>query len=170
MKPVNQHELNKGYFNFIIHFVVLILFVVGCAACFFITARQELKLLSAQARLYDQQAYQREELTGRFDQVLHKLRALSQYVNSDARELSNQALLINGVQVENNRVRGLLEANREEPAPGYELYGKMTRQVVALASLKDSLSQTRFSTESLRQQLDACGLATKSAIKKLNRY
>ena len=170
MKPVNQHELNKGYFNFIIHFVVLILFVVACAACFFITTRQELKLLSAQARMYDQQAYQREELTARFDQVLHKLRALSQYVNADARELSNQALLINGMQVENNRVRGLLEANHEEPSPGYELYGKMTRQVVVLASLKDSLSQTRFSTESLRQQLDACGAATKSAIKKLNRY
>lgn len=170
MKPVNQPELNRGYFHFIIHFVVLVLFVIMCTAGFFITSRQELKLLSAQAHRYDQQAYQREELTARFDQVLHKLRALSQYVNADARELSNQALLINGVQVENNRVRGLLEAGRGEPAPGHELYGKMTRQVVALASLKDSLSQTRFSTESLRQQLDACGLATKNAIKKLNRY
>ena len=170
MKPVNQYELNKGYFNFIIHFVVLVLLAVLCTAGFFLSSKQELKLLSAQAGRYDRQAYQREELTARFDQVLSRLRALSRYVNADARELSNQALLISGVQSENNRVRGLLEASRDEPAPGYELYGKMTRQVVALAGLKDSLSQTRFSTESLRQQLDACGLAAKKAIKKLNRY
>jgi hypothetical protein len=170
MKPVNQYELNKGYFNFIIHFVVLVLLAVLCTAGFFLASKQELKLLSAQAGRYDRQAYQREELTARFDQVLFRLRALSRYVNADARELSNQALLINGVQAENNRVRGLLEAGRNEPAPGYELYGKMTRQVVALASLKDSLSQTRFSTESLRQQLDACGQNNKQAIKRLNRY
>lgn len=172
MKPINQHELNKGYFNFITHFVALILFVVVCVACFFIVNRQELKLLAEQSRRYDQLAYQREELVSRFDQILLKLRALSQYVNADAQELSNQALLINGVQSENNKVRGLLEEaeGEEDVVPANELHRKMTRHVVVLASLKDSLSQTRFSSESLRQQLDACSKATRSAVKNLNRF
>lgn len=171
MKPINQHELNKGYFNFIAYFVALILFVVVCVACFFITNRRELKLLAEQSRHYDQLAYQREELTTRFDQVLFKLRAFSQYVSADAQVLSNQALLINGVQSENNKVRGLLDgAEGPDAVPANELYRKMTRHVVVLASLKDSLSQSRFSSESLRQQLDGCSKATRNAVKNLNRF
>ncbi|WP_343302951.1 hypothetical protein AAHN97_15480 [Chitinophaga niabensis] len=171
MKPINQHELNKGYFNFITHFVALILFVVACIACFFVTNRQELKLLAEQSRRYDELTYQREELVSRFDQILLKLRALSQYVNADAQELSNQALLINGVQSENNKVRGLLEEEEGEDAiPANDLYRRMTRHVIVLASLKDSLSQTRFSSESLREQLDACSKATRNAVRNLNRF
>ncbi|RPE05763.1 hypothetical protein EGT74_25710 [Chitinophaga lutea] len=171
MKPINQHELNKGYFNFIAYFVALILLVVVCVACFFSANRHELKLLAEEVRRYDQLAYQREEVAARFDQMLFKLRAFSQYVNADAQVLSNQALLINGVQSENNRVRGLLEENAGDgAAPGSELYQKMTRHVVVLAGLKDSLSQTRFSSESLRQQLDACSKATRKAVNNLNRF
>lgn len=173
MKPINQHELNKGYFNFIAHFVALILFVVVCVACFFMANRRELKLLAEQSRRYDQLAYQRDEVAARFDQMLFRLRALSQYVNADAQELSNQALLINGVQSENNRVRGMLEetgGGETAEVPASELYRKMTRHVVVLASLKDSLSQTRFSSESLRQQLDACSKATRKAVNNLNRF
>ena len=170
MKPINQQELNRGYFNFIVYFVALILLVVVCVAGFFMTNRQELKLLAEETRRYDQLAYRRDEVATRFDQVLFKLRALSQYVNADAQELSNQALLINGVQSENNRVRGLLEEAEENNATGNELYRKMTRHVVVLAGLKDSLSQTRFSTESLRQQLDACSRSTRTAVRNLNRF
>lgn len=170
MKPINQHELNKAYFHFIAHFVALLLFVVACVSCFFMVNRRELKLLTAQNRRYDEVAYQREEVVTRFDQVLFKLRALSQYVSADARELSNQAVLINGVLSENNRVRGLLETSRPAGLPAGELYAGMTRHVIVLAGLKDSLSQTRFSSESLRQQLDACSRATRKAVNNLNRF
>ncbi|WP_291911123.1 type VI secretion system TssO [Chitinophaga sp. CB10] len=171
MKPINLQELNRSYFKFIIHFVILILFVLMGVACFFFTGRHELRLLGEQSRTYDQLTYYREEVTSRFDNVLLKLRSLSQYVNADAQELSNQALLINGVQSDNNRVRGLLDERRQlTVAPSYELYGKMTRNVMVLASLKDSLSQTRFQMESLREQLEACDHSTKKAMKKLNGY
>lgn len=171
MKPINLHELNKAYFKFIIHFVILILFVLVGVACFFFTSRHELKLLGEQSRSYDQLAYYREEVTNRFDNVLLKFRSLTQYVNADAQELSNQALLINGVQSDNNRVRGLLDERRQmNVVPSYELYGKMTRSVMILASLKDSLSQTRFQMESLRDQLESCSKSTKKAMDKLNGY
>lgn len=171
MKPINLHELNRAYFNFIIHFVILILFVLIGVACFFFTSRHELQLLGEQSRSYDQLAYYREEVTNRFDHMLVKFRSLTQYVNADAQELSNQALLINGVQADNNRVRGLLDERRQlEIVPSYELYGKMTRNVMVLASLKDSLSQTRFQMESLREQLEACDNSTRKAMKKLNGY
>lgn len=171
MKPINLRELNKAYFSFIIHFVVLILVVLVCVACFFFTNRHELKLLAGQSRAYDQLAYYREEVTSRFDHMLVKLKALTQYVNADAQELSNQALLINGVQADNNKVRGLLDERKDlDVIPSYELYGKMTRNVMVLASLKDSLSQTRFQMESLREQLNACDKSTQAAMKKLNGY
>ncbi|MBV7529401.1 hypothetical protein [Chitinophaga sp. sic0106] len=171
MKPINLHELNRSYFKFIIHFVILILFVLIGVASFFFTGRHELQLLGEQSRTYDQVAYYRDEVNSRFDNVLLKFRSLAQYVNADAQELSNQALLINGVQSDNNRVRGLLDERKElTVVPSYELYGKMTRNVMILASLKDSLSQTRFQMESLREQLEDCDHSTKKAMKKLNGY
>lgn len=173
MKPINLHELNRAYLKFVLHFVSLILFVLICVACFFTTGRFEMNLLTQQSRQYEKMGYYREEVTHHFDDALVKFNALTQYVNADAQELSNQALLINGIQSDNNKVRGLLEERKADPnlAPtaSQDFYEKMTRNVVILASIKDSLSQTRYQSASLREQLDACGRTSHKAIDDLNR-
>jgi hypothetical protein len=171
MKPINQLELNKAYVNFIVHFVALVLFVLVCISCFFITNRHEMKLLTAQSRAYEKLTYDREEVVQRFDHLLLKFQRLGQYVAADAQELSNQSLLITGVHTDNNKVKGLLSMRKiTDEHPSFELYGTMTRNVMVLASLKDSLSQTRFQMESLRDQLDGCAKSTRDAVKRLNRY
>ena len=174
MKPINVRELNKAYFNFVIYFVSLILFVLICVSCFFITSRYEMNLLTQQSRQYEKMSYYREEVTHQFDDALVKFKTLTQYVNADAQELSNQALLINNIQSDNNKVRGLLDERKADaslaPAPSQDLYEKMTRNVIILASIKDSLSQTRYQMESLRDQLDLCSKASKDAMKQINGY
>lgn len=174
MKPINVRELNKAYFKFVVHFVSLILFVLICIACFFITSRYEMNLLTQQSRQYEKMGYYREEVTHHFDDALVKFKTLTQYVNADAQELSNQALLINNIQSDNNKVRGLLDERKADVtlllAPSQDFYEKMTRNVVILASIKDSLSQTRYQMESLREQLERCSKASKDAMDKINGY
>ncbi|HEY0273781.1 MAG TPA: hypothetical protein VGC22_11390 [Chitinophaga sp.] len=173
MKPINVRELNQAYLRFVLHFVSLILFVLICIACFFVTSRYEMNLLSQEARQYEKLGYYREEVTHHFDDALVKFKALTQYVNADAQELSNQALLINSIQTDNNKIRGLLDERKADPslapAPSQDLYEKMTRNVIILASIKDSLSQTRYQSASLRDQLEACSKASHDVIEQINR-
>jgi hypothetical protein len=169
MKPVNTRELKNAYLSFLTHFLWLLSIIILCTVSYFATTRREMELLSKRAREYDQIKYNREVITGRFDDVLWRLRALTQYVKADPTAYSNQAVLMNDVQAGDERIRGMLEEEGDSLAdPATDLYRRMSGHVVLLTTLKDSLSQTRFQIESLREQLKACSTTNQAAARTLS--
>ena len=169
MKPINTRELKSAYLSFLTHFLWLLFIIILCTVSYFATSRREMELLSKRAREYDQIKYNREEITGRFDDVLWRLRALTQYVKADPEEYSNQAVLMNAVQAGDQGIRGMLEEEGDSLAdPATDLYRRMASQVALLTTLKDSLSRTRFQIESLRDQLKACSAANQDAARTLS--
>jgi hypothetical protein len=169
MKPVNTRELRNAYLGFVAHFCWLLILIILCTVSYFATSRREMELLSKRAREYDQIKYNREEISGRFDNVLWRLRALTQYVKADPEEYSNQAVLMNAVQAGDQGIRGMLDDEADSlDDPARSLYRRMSGHVVLLSTLEDSLSQTRFQIESLREQLNACSTANQAAARTLS--
>jgi septal ring factor EnvC (AmiA/AmiB activator) len=168
MKPVNTRELSHAYRTFLLYFLTFIVFALLCAFCFFATSKHELNLLGARTQQYDKLLYTREDVTAQFDLILQRLQSLSQYVQANATEMNNQAVLLNAIESSNQRVKGLLDDmdNNTETA-SFGIYRGITDHVNLLSGLKDSLSQTRFQIESLRSQLDACSRTNQEAARNL---
>lgn len=169
MRPINIRELKGAYIGFMAHFLWLLILIILCTVSYFATSRREMELLSKRAREYDQIKYNREEISGRFDNVLWRLRSLTQYVKADPEEYSNQAVLLNAVQAGDQGIRGMLDGESDSlDDPARYLYRRMSGHVVLLTTMEDSLSQTRFQIESLREQLNACSAANQAAARSLS--
>lgn len=169
MKPINSRDITRSYRNFILLFLLLLIFTVTGVYFYFLTSDHEVVLLNERAREADRLVAIRNDINYDFEKILQRMQQLSDYTsNLSASEMNNQTLLMNEIQETNQDIQNKLQTNLTLPK-SFQLYQKLSSNITTAATVKDSLSTTRFMIESLRQQLETCNHTNETAIKKIKR-
>lgn len=166
MKAINALEIKKSYTSFILHFIFLSGFSLFCIYLFFAASDREYVLLEEKVRETEQLSSLRKEINTNFDLILLRFKELSKYRNYNADELSKQGILLGDIQNANYKIKDLI-AKKPQASISFDLYDKLNANVSAMAGLQDSLSDSRFSIESYRDQLDNCLKANRSAVSRI---
>lgn len=166
MKPINNRDLKSAYLNFILFFIILLVFSVVVVYSFFLTSNREVAMLNNRVKESEKLISVRNDINNNFDLILLRLAQLSQYTQLNSTELNNQSLLLNDIQESNLKIQALLQQNTL-PLKSFELYKKLSSNISTVASIKDSLYTTRYQIESLRSQLQSCNKTNTTAIKTL---
>lgn len=166
MKPINALEIKKSYTRFILNFIFLSGFSLFCIFLFFEASDQEYVLLEQKVNQTEQLSSLRKEINTNFDLILVRFKELSKYRSYNADELSKQGILLGDIQNANYKIKDLI-AKKPAQSVSFDLYDKLNNNVGAMASLQDSLSDSRFSIESYRDQLNNCLKANRSAVKRI---
>ncbi|WP_158991063.1 type VI secretion system TssO [Mucilaginibacter sp. L196] len=167
MKPVNIKDLNHSYLIFLLYFVILLIFSILTILFFFSTSDKEVVLLNAKVKETDQLVTVRNDINKNFQVILLKMQQLSEYSKMNSDELNNQTILLNDIQTDNQLIQEKLQ-NNPYPLKSFELYKKLSNNVVIIATIKDSLFTTRYQIESLRSQLESCNKINLAAMHKLS--
>jgi hypothetical protein len=167
MKPVNSKDLNHSYLIFLLYFVILLIFSILTILFFFSTSDREVVLLNAKVKETDQLVTVRNDINKNFQVILLKMQQLSEYSKMNSDELNNQTILLNDIQTDNQLIQEKLQ-NNPYPLKSFELYKKLSNNVVIIATIKDSLFTTRYQIESLRSQLESCNKINLAAMHKLS--
>jgi hypothetical protein len=167
MKPVNIKDLNRSYLIFLLYFVILLIFSILTILFFFSTSDKEVVLLNAKVKETNQLVTVRNDINKNFQVILLKMQQLSEYSKMNSDELNNQTILLNDIQTDNQLIQEKLQ-NNPYPLKSFELYKKLSNNVVIIATIKDSLFTTRYQIESLRSQLESCNKINLAAMHKLS--
>jgi DNA repair ATPase RecN len=166
MKPINAQELSKSYRLFVLNFIMLTAFTLVCIYFFFAASRYEYAILEDKVKQTDQLLLKRKEINTSFDMILYKFKELSRYTSINSEELNNQAILLEDIQNNNFKIKELIK-KQQSAASSFLLYKKMSDDVTQMASIEDSLFNTRFQIENVRTQLESCLHTNQSAADKL---
>jgi hypothetical protein len=166
MKPINSRDIFRAYRNFLLLFTLLLIFTITGVYFFFITANQEMVLLSKKVKESDRLVAVRSDINNDFEKIMHQMQELSDYTNMSSAEINNQTLLLNDIQEANQRIQNKLQ-HSEFSLKSFQLYQKLSNNINTAATIKDSLFTTRFMIESSRQQLKSCNTTNESAISRL---
>ena len=166
MKPINAQELSRSYKVFVLNFVVLTAFTIGCLYLFFLASRSEYHLLENEVKRTDALLLKRKEINTQFDIILLRFKQLSKYTTINSEEMNNQAILLEDIQNANFKIKNIIKEQKSE-AGSFQLYKKMTSDVTDMAAIQDSLFSTRFQIENVRTQLESCLGTNQKAINKL---
>lgn len=166
MKPINAFEIRKSYRIFLLYFLFLTVSAIGCIYLFFAASDREYVLLEKKVAETEKLTILRKEINTKFDIILLRFSELSKFRNYDANELSKQAILLGDIQDANAKLKDLI-SRKPVNSPSFELYERLNNNVSALAVQQDSLSNTRFSIESYREQLNNCIRINKTAAAKI---
>jgi hypothetical protein len=167
MKPVNIKDLNRSYLIFLSYFIVLLAVSIVTVLLFFSTSNKELVLLNAKVKETDQLVSVRNDINNNFQLILLRMQQLSAYSKMNSDELNNQTILLNDIQTSNQLIQDKLQ-NYPYPLKSFELYKKLSNNIVVIATIKDSLFTTRYQIESLRTQLESCNKINLAAMHKLS--
>ncbi|WP_316798425.1 hypothetical protein [Pedobacter frigidisoli] len=166
MRPINALEIRSSYWRFILSFTFLTAFSLCCIYLFFAASDKEYVLLEQKVKETEQLSSLRKEINTNFDLILLRFKELSKYRNYNADELSKQGILLGEIQNANYRIKDLI-AKKPYSSISFDLYDKLNNNVGAMAGLQDSLSDSRFSIESYRDQLDHCLKANRTAVTRI---
>jgi len=155
MKPINAFEIRKSYRLFLLNFLFLTVFSIGCIYLFFVASDREYTLLENKASEIEKLSGLRKQINNNFDVIALRFVELSKFKIYDVDELSKQAILLGDIQDANAKLKDLI-AKGPKGSPSFDLYERLNNNVSAMASQTDSLSNTRFSIESYREQLNNC--------------
>jgi len=166
MKPINAFEIKKSQRLFILYFILLSLFSVCCVFLFFAASDREYFLLEKKVKETDKLTLLRKEINTNFDLILLRFSELGKFNKYNADELSKQAILLEDIQNANYRIKDLI-AKKPVASESFELYEKLNNNVGVMASLQDSLFDSRFSIQSYKDQLDDCLKINRAAISRI---
>jgi hypothetical protein len=166
MKPINAQELNRSYLVFFINFAALVAFSIFCLYLFIAAQNYEYSLLKDDAIRAEKLLLKRKEVNTQFDIILSRFNELSKFTFINAREMDNQASMLEDIQNANLKLKDLI--NHEQATSSFLLYKKMTDDVNQMAGIQDSLFITRFKLESYKLQLGSCLKLNHSAENKLS--
>lgn len=168
MRPINAFEIKKSYKVFILNFTILALFSVFCIFLFFAASAREYALLEEKVQETEKLSSLRKEINSNLDLVLLRFRELSRYQSYNPDELSQQAILLDDIQQTNYKIKELIN-QKSNPSLSFDLYEKVNNNIAVMATLQDSLHNSRFTIESYREQLNDCLKSRRAAANRVSR-
>ncbi|TDO24919.1 hypothetical protein [Pedobacter duraquae] len=166
MKPINAFEIKKSQRLFILNFILLSIFSVFCVSLFFMASDREYFLLEKKVKETEKLSLLRKEINTNFDLILLRFNELSKYHEYNPDEQSKQAIILADIQDANYRVKELI-AKQPAASQSFELYEKLNKNVGVMASLQDSLYDSRYSIQNYKEQLAECQRINKAAITRI---
>ncbi|RQO75088.1 hypothetical protein DBR43_06865 [Pedobacter sp. KBW06] len=168
MKPINAQELSRSYRLFVLNFILLTSFAILCVYLFFVSSKFEYQLLEKEVKQTDMLLAKRKEINTNFDMILQRFQQLSKNGSTviGSVEMNNQAIILEDIQNKNFRIREIIKEQKSD-AGSFQLYKKMTDDVVQMAVIQDSLLGTKVAIARLKYQLESCRKTNLAGNKKL---
>jgi hypothetical protein len=155
MRPINAFEIKKSYKIFILNFSILTLFSIFCIFLFFAASDHEYALLEKKVQETEKLSSLRKEINSNLDHVLVRFRELSKYQTYNADDLSRQTILLDDIQNTNFKIKELI-SQKPKASISFDFYEKINNNIASMATLQDSLHDSRYTIESYREQLNDC--------------
>lgn len=165
MKPINATDLNKAYQIFLFNFLGLVGLSLVALYFYFAAVQAEFEILTDKVKSTEQLMSKRRNINNYFQKIYLNFNQLSRYTSSNE-DMNNQVILLDDIKMSNSKIEELIKGEDEQRS-SFQLYQKMTKDIVLMASIQDSLSSTRFQIENLRAQLNSCATTNKNAIRKI---
>lgn len=156
MEPINKKEIYTAHKNFVIQFVLLLIFMLFGVFLYIRAADKEYSILREKHEEVENLMASRIEINQQFKNINQRFKELNQF-SLNLSDQGKKRILQNDIEKSMGSIQQILSKMEvKEERPSLELYKKLNKDVVLISRLQDSLYSSKNLIESQRLQLKAC--------------
>lgn len=156
MEPINKKEIYTAQRNFVMQFVLVLLFMLFGVFLYIKAADKEYLILREKHDEVENLMASRIEINRQFASINQNFKALNQYT-SNLSDVAKKQVLQTDIERSIGEIERILRGiQSSEDRASITLYRKLNKDVSLVSRLQDSLYTTKNMIESKRLQLNSC--------------